>query len=363
MMRNRTSCSVYMFSIAAILLLAFTTLSPVEASCTMLGKQWSARHTTTTTPSSFSPSSSSSSLDYKQICTRRTNHHHHYGNVWNNNDTTSHNARKTSTTKQKWNLYAAAARTKKATIEEVPSPKIAQEKNNEPSLAEMREQLGPIGRAIAGAVEVGVVTGGSYLSGGILGYLLGGVMGTPTLLKSSSAAASETIKNSLGEEVKGRLGTWHFKAATQAKSWAQLSAAFSGFHALTRNLRGGKEDKWNSVFGSAATGAYLSRKGMFVFLFHLFLFVCLFVLRGGVCISICSLVYTWIVADGIFIECVSHSQSIDVSFPNVWYYFLYIRIIRHFVLIQTHTRTHTHTQLDQVPCCKEQSHMQVLPMY
>mmetsp|Transcript_25391 Transcript_25391/g.32307 ORF Transcript_25391/g.32307 Transcript_25391/m.32307 type:complete len:177 (+) Transcript_25391:23-553(+) len=124
----------------------------------------------------------------------------------------------------------------------------------------MREQLGPIGRAIAGAVEVGVVTGGSYLSGGILGYLLGGVMGTPTLLKSSSSAASETVKNSLGEEVKGRLGTWHFKAATQAKSWAQLSAAFSGFHALTRNLRGGKEDKWNSVFGSAATGAYLSRK-------------------------------------------------------------------------------------------------------
>jgi len=40
-----------------------------------------------------------------------------------------------------------------------------------------------------------------------------------------------------------------------------LSASFSGFHALARVCRGGVEDRWNSIIGSAATGAYLSRQG------------------------------------------------------------------------------------------------------
>jgi import inner membrane translocase subunit TIM22 len=51
------------------------------------------------------------------------------------------------------------------------------------------------------------------------------------------------------------------KAVGSAKSWAQLSAAFSGFHALTRVVRGGKEDRWNGIVGAAMTGAFLNRQG------------------------------------------------------------------------------------------------------
>mmetsp|Transcript_25336 Transcript_25336/g.30675 ORF Transcript_25336/g.30675 Transcript_25336/m.30675 type:complete len:300 (+) Transcript_25336:17-916(+) len=125
--------------------------------------------------------------------------------------------------------------------------------SDEPSLEEIRASLGPIGRTIAGSVEVGVITAGSYLSGGILGYLLGCTFGVPTLFRSSGKFGLD--------EVRGRMGAYHSKAATQAGTWASLSAAFSGFHAACRVIRGGKEDKWNGIWGSAATGAYLSRQG------------------------------------------------------------------------------------------------------
>ena len=45
----------------------------------------------------------------------------------------------------------------------------------------------------------------------------------------------------------------------QGKNWAQLSAAFSGFHVFVRVCRGGVEDSWNHVLGSACTGAYMNR--------------------------------------------------------------------------------------------------------
>ena len=116
-----------------------------------------------------------------------------------------------------------------------------------PSIEEMRASLGPIGRTIASAVEVGVVTAGSYLSGAILGYTIGGFMAFPSLFQKSQTA-------------KGPIANWHGKASTQAMNWATLSASFSGFHALSRVVRN-KEDKWNGIIGSAATGAYLNRKG------------------------------------------------------------------------------------------------------
>ena len=63
------------------------------------------------------------------------------------------------------------------------------------------------------------------------------------------------------KEIQRRIGDWNSKAVIQGKSWGALSASFSGFHALVRVCRGGVEDRWNSIIGSAATGAYLSRHG------------------------------------------------------------------------------------------------------
>lgn len=127
-----------------------------------------------------------------------------------------------------------------------------------PTLSEMRASLGPIGRSIASAVEVGVVTAGSYLSGAVMGYTLGGVMSVPSLFQQSKEILPPPI--TLSKEIRHKVGTLHGKASTQAIQWATLSAAFSGFHALSRVVRG-TEDKWNGIFGSLATGAYLNRKG------------------------------------------------------------------------------------------------------
>mmetsp|Transcript_18650 Transcript_18650/g.26266 ORF Transcript_18650/g.26266 Transcript_18650/m.26266 type:complete len:403 (+) Transcript_18650:70-1278(+) len=143
------------------------------------------------------------------------------------------------------------------------------------SLEEMRAQLGPIGKLIANSVEVGVTTAGSYLSGGLFGYIIGGATGLPILFQDSSkhnfpdpssttSIASSANHNFLPsknafQEGQRRLGFFHNKALTQAKSWGQLSAAFSGFHALTRVCRGGVEDRWNGIIGSFCTGAYLNR--------------------------------------------------------------------------------------------------------
>lgn len=129
-----------------------------------------------------------------------------------------------------------------------------------PSLEEIRASLGPFGRTVAASVEVGIVTAGSYVSGAVLGYGIGGVMGVKNLFVPPGAA-EETVKRGMIEETKQRIGSWNSKALAQAGQWGKLSAAFSGFHALSRVVRGGKEDKWNGIIGSAATGAYLSRKG------------------------------------------------------------------------------------------------------
>mmetsp|Transcript_13380 Transcript_13380/g.29044 ORF Transcript_13380/g.29044 Transcript_13380/m.29044 type:complete len:346 (-) Transcript_13380:84-1121(-) len=148
------------------------------------------------------------------------------------------------------------------------------------SLEEMRARLGPMGKTIAGAVEVGIVTAGSYLSGGILGYVGGGLFGLGALFRPADSLPPPPPSSSVtgatppprptggkpppkgfGGEFRGRLSNVNSRAVGSAKSWAQLSAAFSGFHALTRVARGGKEDRWNGIVGSAMTGAFLNRQG------------------------------------------------------------------------------------------------------
>ena len=136
------------------------------------------------------------------------------------------------------------------------------------NLEEMRAQLGPVGLLVANAVEVGVTTASSYISGGLFGYFIGGAMGSPGLLRKSAevggsgpAQMKSAAPNAGMKEIQRRIGDWNSKALIQGKSWGAMSASFSGFHALTRVCRGGVEDRWNSIIGSAATGAYLSRQG------------------------------------------------------------------------------------------------------
>jgi len=140
-----------------------------------------------------------------------------------------------------------------------------------PTLEEMRGQLGLIGRLVANSVEVGVATAGSYMSAGVAGYAFGTVMGTRNLFRNTPPTPPTTpgalppiditTTNKLGGTIRNRLSNLNAQALTQARYYGQLSAAFSGFHALTRVCRGGVEDKWNGIVGSAFAGAYLSRSG------------------------------------------------------------------------------------------------------
>jgi hypothetical protein len=128
-----------------------------------------------------------------------------------------------------------------------------------PTVQEMKAQLGPLGQIVATAVEVGITTAGSYLSGGVFGYVWGGVSGSPSLFKPLENAGGGAQPQRKFAQLQSKLASLNGAACTQAKSWGELSAAFSGCHALTRCVRGGKEDRWNSIVGSGLAGAYLNK--------------------------------------------------------------------------------------------------------
>jgi len=120
----------------------------------------------------------------------------------------------------------------------------------EPTLGELRAQLGPIGTIVSNSVELAVLTLGSFVSGGALGFVGGGVMGVPSTLFGKEMGS-----------LPARLSALNSKAFTSCKSWGSLSAAFSGFNNLVKMCRGGVDDSWNAVWGSAMTGAFLNRAG------------------------------------------------------------------------------------------------------
>ena len=61
---------------------------------------------------------------------------------------------------------------------------------------------------------------------------------------------------------RGKNNFWRDRAGS-CKSWASLSASFTGFNTFVRLCRGDDrdDDGWNAVWGSALTGAFLNRGG------------------------------------------------------------------------------------------------------
>ncbi|KAL3784077.1 hypothetical protein ACHAW5_008017 [Stephanodiscus triporus] len=92
---------------------------------------------------------------------------------------------------------------------------------------EIQDVLGPIGLLALNAIELVVVTAGPYVSGGMLGYVPGGMMGAPSALFGKSAMGGMAI--------------------VSCGSWATLNASFSGFNGLVRLCQG--------------EGAFLNRSG------------------------------------------------------------------------------------------------------
>ena len=124
---------------------------------------------------------------------------------------------------------------------------------------EIYSHMGPVGKCIAGTVEIAVSTCMEYLTGFMGGYILGSITDVPRFVFKQVDPNQKN--NPFFQELSQRYGRMHAKSFRWAKSWGSISAAFGGFRVATRVIRGGKEDEWNTVFSSAAAGAFFSRNG------------------------------------------------------------------------------------------------------
>lgn len=118
-------------------------------------------------------------------------------------------------------------------------------------------QLGPVGKVVAGTLEITVSTLLEFLSGFCGGYLLGTVTGLPAFVTKPVTPAT----SSFWQQFQRRAVRMHGKSARWGTSWGGISAAFGGFRVTTKVLRGGKEDEWSTILSSMAAGAFFARKG------------------------------------------------------------------------------------------------------
>lgn len=122
------------------------------------------------------------------------------------------------------------------------------------------DNLGPIGKAVAGVTQVVVTTMLEYSSGFFFGFLIGTTVGVPGLLFRPLEPGAPKM---LFQEARGRFGRMNSRSLGWGKSWGGISAAFGGFKVAVKVLRNGKEDSWNQILSSAAAGAFFARNGKF----------------------------------------------------------------------------------------------------
>ena len=119
------------------------------------------------------------------------------------------------------------------------------------------QDLGPIGKTIAGITEIVFATALEYVSGFFTGILLGTLVGLPGF---AFKASEPGIRKALGVEIKSRFIRMNTRSLSWAKNFGSISAAFGGFGVAVKVLRNGEEDVWNSILSSAAAGAFFARK-------------------------------------------------------------------------------------------------------
>jgi len=117
--------------------------------------------------------------------------------------------------------------------------------------------LSPLGRAVAGTVEIAVSTLTEYVTGFAGGYFLGTVTDVPRLL---FRRVEPEARQALMQEASGRMMRMHAKSFRWARNWGGISAAFGCFRVATKVVRGGKEDEWTTILSSMAAGAFFARQ-------------------------------------------------------------------------------------------------------
>jgi Tim17/Tim22/Tim23/Pmp24 family len=119
-------------------------------------------------------------------------------------------------------------------------------------------ELGPIGKTIAGVVEIAMTVALEYFSGWASGYFLGTLVGVPAFV--FRPVSSGELRVPFLQEMAGRAVRLHGRSFRWACDWGVLSCAFGGSKALVKVVRGGKQDEWNTVISSMMGGAILRRK-------------------------------------------------------------------------------------------------------
>ena len=122
------------------------------------------------------------------------------------------------------------------------------------------DDLTPLGKMVAGTVEVTIATLLEYVSGFFGGYFIGTVTDVPRLL---FRPVEQDAQRAFFQEVSGRAARMHAKSLRWAKTFGGISAAFGGFRVATKVIRGGVEDEWNTIVSSMAAGAFFARNGKF----------------------------------------------------------------------------------------------------
>jgi hypothetical protein len=117
--------------------------------------------------------------------------------------------------------------------------------------------LGPIGKAIAGGTEIVFATAFEYMSGFLQGLFFGTVVGGPGFLFRPMESG---VRQAFKVEMTSRFTRMNTRSMRWAKNFGGISAAFGGLSVAVKVLRNGEEDEWTQVLSSAAAGAYFARK-------------------------------------------------------------------------------------------------------
>jgi Tim17/Tim22/Tim23/Pmp24 family len=123
------------------------------------------------------------------------------------------------------------------------------------------DELGPIGKVVAGVTQIAFTTLLEYAQGYVAGIFMGTLVGTPGLIFKP---VEQGVQRRLHREIAMRMTRMNTRSLKWAKLWGGYSAAFGGCKVGVKVLRGGREDNWNSILSTGVAGALLSRAGTYV---------------------------------------------------------------------------------------------------
>jgi len=102
-------------------------------------------------------------------------------------------------------------------------------------------------KVVLGTIELGYTVASQFISSYVMAYCLSSVAGTYGVLFKPATDGITKFQR------------WSQRNKQWGKSWGSLSAGFGGFDTGIRLLRNNKDDEWNSLIGSAFTGAFFAR--------------------------------------------------------------------------------------------------------